>query len=138
MKILLLEDHFAVRDELVRLIENMGHTAVPVTDANEAIHVLKTTRMDAVITDIFVRRDGVLLPEGGIRLIGAIRLANQIDLQIEKKAPILAISGGIELKGGFSPLRTARDVGADACFSKPLNMDEVAIWIMDAEIAVEG
>ncbi|MEM6888299.1 MAG: response regulator [Pseudomonadota bacterium] len=136
MRILVLEDHFALREQLVSLIETMGHSALPVKDAREAIEVLQRTQADAVITDVFVKRNGSLVPEGGVRLVGAIRFSRSLGLKISRKAPVLAISGGLGIAGGYSPLRTARDIGADFCLSKPLKMDEVAVWILDAEISV--
>jgi CheY-like chemotaxis protein len=136
MQILVLEDHFALRAELTSLIEEMGHRVSAVEDANEAIEVLKVVPTDAVITDVYVQRNGEFRPEGGVRLLGAIRFARHYGLKISPKAPVLVISGGREIPGGFSPLRTARDLGADFCMRKPLDLDELAVWIMDTEIAL--
>jgi CheY-like chemotaxis protein len=134
MQILVLEDHFALRAELTSLIESMGHQVCAVDNANDAIEVLKVVPTDAVITDVYVQKDGEYMPEGGVHLLGAIRFAKQSGLKISRRAPVLVISGGREIPGGFSPLRTARDLGADFCMRKPLDLDELAVWIMDTEI----
>jgi len=138
MRILILEDHYPIREDLVALVEKLGHEAAPVTDAEEAMAVLKELPIDAVITDVLVKRDGTFVPEGGVRLIGLIRHSFSKGLLIARDAPILVISGGREIKGGYSPLRIARDVGADACMQKPLVMEEVAVWIMDAQVQLQS
>jgi DNA-binding response OmpR family regulator len=133
MRIIVMEDNFALRDELVNLIESMGHEAIAVSDAREGIRLLETTPADAVITDVFIVRDGTYLPDGGVSLIGSIRYTGGKKLKIDRKAPILAISGGFGRRGGYSPLKAAHDIGADACMRKPLDLEEIAVWIMDTE-----
>lgn len=137
MRILILEDHFAIRQQLVSLVEHTGHIAAAVTTAEEALELLANSEMDAVITDVFIKKDGVFLQGGGVKLVGAIRFPKRQELKIPRTAPILAISGGIEIAGGYSPLRLARSIGADFCLRKPLDMDEVVVWILDAEVAVK-
>lgn len=136
LRILILEDHFTIRQDLVSLVEQMGHIAAAVTTAEEGIELLEQTAMDAVISDVFIKKDGAFVAGGGVKLIGAIRFPKPHALKIARKAPILVISGGLEIEGGYSPLRTARGIGADFCLRKPLDMDEVAVWILDAEVAV--
>jgi CheY-like chemotaxis protein len=52
MNILLVEDSDEVSCITVEYLEELGHRAVPVADAEEALARLKNERFDAVMTDI--------------------------------------------------------------------------------------
>ena len=133
MRILVLEDYFPLRQQMVDLIEGGGYEALSAADASEATRLLKDTVVDAVIADILVAKDGRYVPEGGLLLISRIRNSSANGLQIRPNAPILATSGGVEIEGGYSPLRLARDLGANHCLKKPVEPADIAKWLAELE-----
>lgn len=81
-RILLVEDELSVREQLTRLLDALGYTAIPVTSAADARLTLEseTSRIDAVVSD-------VMMPgETGLEFAEWIRSARPT-------LPILLISG---------------------------------------------
>lgn len=133
MRILILEDSFTLQQQLVAIVDGMGHEAIAAYDAIEAIAVLKEIEIDAIITDIFVKKGESFVPEGGLSLLSSVRTRRGSDLKVSRDVPILAISGGLTIPGGFSPLRAARDLGADHWLAKPFKVEDIESWIMGLE-----
>ena len=137
MNFLVMEDYFPLRSELEDLIEALGHTAFGANNATEASQVIENTPIDAVIADIFVMQDDKFTPDGGVLLLSRIRTAfNQKNIQAS--APVLVITGGLEIQGGFSPRELAKNLGASATMAKPLDMDAVATWIVETAKKLQG
>lgn len=129
MNILVMEDYFPLRTELVDVVEALGHDAFGVNNATEAVELLNSVAIDAVIADIFVVENDKFQPDGGILLLSRIRTAFN-DLNIDPSAPVLVITGGLEVKGGFSPRQLVRNMGASETMAKPLDMEDVANWVI--------
>jgi len=137
MNFLVMEDYFPLRSELEELIEILGHNAYGANNATEASEVIKSTPIDAVIADIFVIKDDHFTPDGGVLFLSRIRTSFNQD-NIQPGAPVLVITGGIEVQGGYSPRELAKNLGATATMAKPLDMDEVANWILETAQKLQG
>lgn len=110
--ILIVDDEPMLRDVLEFEISDMGFVPLCASNGSEAIEIVKTKHIDAVISDI-------RMPGGdGVALLDAIK-----DHNIE--APVVL------LMTGFSDLslEDAYDKGAAAVFSKPLDMDALRDFI---------
>ncbi len=129
MRILILEDYPPLQKELVELVEGLGHQSLAVVDATQATELLQTTPVDAVITDLFVKKDGKFQPDGGLLLISRVRTNLNDQLQISKNAPILAITGASQQFYRHVPRSIENSLGADACLRKPIDPIDIVAWI---------
>jgi YesN/AraC family two-component response regulator len=115
--ILLVDDDPMVRDALKKRLERDGHLVRLAGNGNEAIHMVRETRPDLVITD-------VIMPEReGVETI----------LELKKLHPdlkIIAMSGGGRM-GRLDYLKLATNFGADATLTKPFTS-------MQLKLAVAG
>lgn len=109
-----------------QLLERGGHEVMVFPDAQSTLDHLEVSGADVLLSDIFVRKENRLVPDGGVRLISTIRQIWRVEWTT---LPIIAISGGVSIQGGASPLRIARDLGADALFEKPVPIDELQLTI---------
>jgi len=123
-RILLVEDEFPVREQLIRLLDALGYASVAVPSAAEARAVLEAdaTRIDAVVSD-------VMMPgESGIEFGEWLRRAHP-DL------PILLISGHT----GTALDRVARSSGDFDLLRKPFSgaelSDRLAVMLMSRPAA---
>ena len=128
MRFLVLEDYFPLRQEIIALIEDMGHEAHGAMNATEATVILKSSQFDAMIADIFVTKDEKLTPDGGLLMITRVRRSPN-NLMINSDAPILVITAGVEIPGGASPIQLVLNMGADKALRKPLDQVELQDWI---------
>ncbi|MFK7893629.1 MAG: response regulator transcription factor [Granulosicoccus sp.] len=91
--------------------------------ASEALEVLNMHRVDLVIADIFVYQKGVPVADGGITLIGAMRVsrfrAGERDCS---EIPVIAVTSSPEKVGVVDVLTTASNLGAQAVMEKPLDV----------------
>ena len=72
--ILIVDDDAAIRDSMLEFITRSGYNAQTVSSAEEAIELLKSTRMDLVITDI-------MLPgKNGLQLTDLIKQNYDIEI----------------------------------------------------------
>jgi len=133
LTILVLEDYFALQRQLVNFIESMNHKAIGVGTAPTAMAILTNVHVDAMILDCFIKEGDKFAKEGGFSLITRVRRKLTQDIRCDPKTPIMVISGGVEIPGGYSPLRTARDLGADVCMKKPVDLQEIAAWVSEIE-----
>ena len=110
-RILVVDDDFAARTLLRRLLEPAGHVIVEALDGDEALRYYRLKPADLVITDI-------LMPgREGLSTIHEIRLEFP-------DAKIIAISGGGET-GELDFLSQARNLGARRTFAKPFAVREI-------------
>jgi len=73
-QILIVDDDAAIRDSMLEFIKRSGYNAQTVSSAEEAIELLKSTRVDLVITDI-------MLPgRNGLQLTDLIKQNYDIDI----------------------------------------------------------
>ena len=72
--ILIVDDDAAIRDSMLEFITKSGYKAQTVSSAEEAIELLKSTRVDLVITDI------ILPGQNGLQLTDLIKQNYDIDI----------------------------------------------------------
>lgn len=115
--ILVVDDDPTLRAVVRKVLERRGHVVREAADGVPAMKMLRHSRPDLLITDLY-------MPEKeGIETIVEARDAFP-DL------PILAVSGGGTMGPG-GPLADAEALGADASLAKPFSVE-------DLEAAVEG
>ena len=106
-EIVVVEDHPEHLDYLATLLRRAGYAVAPFASATEALAHLAATPARLVITDVFMPdMDGF-----------------EVLLSIRRTAPatkVIAISGST--RDGFF-LKAMRDLGADASFTKPLEVE---------------
>jgi CheY-like chemotaxis protein len=107
--ILIVDDDAPVRSVLRRKLEQCHYDICEAADGNEAIRALESTKFDLVITDI-------IMPEkDGIETICFLRLK-------QPNVKIIAISA----PSNQLFLESARGLGAERVFTKPLRLAELA------------
>lgn len=116
-RILVIDDDEQVRSLLEKVIALAGYDVVSAADGVVGLQENERTPFDIVITDI-------IMPEKeGIELI----------MELKRDYPdvrVIAISGG----GRFSPfsyLQTAKKLGADFTFEKPVDLEDLLSAIGD-------
>lgn len=110
-RILLIEDDERIREMFSELLVRAGHDVVPLVDGRNAAKVRGDAAAALVITDI-------LMPErDGLEAICELR-------QQAPEVKIIAISGGSKI-GPALYLESARALGADRTFAKPVDCAEL-------------
>src|SRR6266542_4025122 len=109
--VLLIDDHEDVRVSLRRMLEDAGHRVLDAADVKTGVGLLGGTKVDVVITDLFMPgQDGIV----------TIR-------RIRKEYPavkIIAMSGG-GLGGQLGLLKDAVLLGATTALRKPIGSKEL-------------
>lgn len=109
--ILVIDDNEDLRDTLVLLLEDEGHSTIVAGDGVAGTRAFASARPDLVITD-------VLMPESdGIETIRAIRA-------LDPAARIIAMSGGAILGNAYY-LRMAKTLGAMEVLAKPFEIEDL-------------
>lgn len=108
-KILVIDDDKIMCSMVVQMLKEAGYEAKGALDGKRGLKLLDAHAYDLIVTDI-------LMPEiEGLEMIKVVRAIN-------KKIPIIAISGGGRLRPeGY--LKMAQDFGADYTFQKPLDKE---------------
>lgn len=125
-RILLMEDDLDQGEMLAELLNGAGHIVFHFMDGHSSLEFLGRNKVDIILTDVLVKQDGHHIADGGIKLISTLRQIRRVK---PNQLPIVAMSGGLAIPGGTSPLQLARDVGADALFEKPVPIDELLLTI---------
>lgn len=121
--ILIMEDDADQAFLLSEYLTGRGHRVSTSQTGQEALKLLEADKHDLLITDIFVRQDGKMVPDGGLLLISRIRYpGNTGDKAWMLKLPIIAITGGAGLPGQSQLLNTLSDFGANRTFRKPIDL----------------
>ncbi|WP_298837259.1 response regulator [uncultured Roseobacter sp.] len=128
-RILLVEDNVPLQQEIVEVLEKEGHRVTVATDADEAIALSQSEAFDGIILDMFLSYDDTGQYRGSLTLIAGVKRMSPGKRRNNVPVPVLAISGGAEVKGGYSPLRTARDLGADDWLRKPVREADLINWV---------
>ena len=105
-RILLCDDHDALRAVAVRILSGEGHEVVGVATAAEAIERLVAERFDLLVLDLH------LGGESGLSVLDGA----------PERPPVLLLSGD------FDPREAARDAaryGVDATLAKPFDAQEI-------------
>jgi CheY-like chemotaxis protein len=105
-RILIVEDDEASKFLIRELLESVGYQTVTAGNGREALELLQSSRVSAIVTDL---RMPVV---NGLRLIRALRERGDT-------IPIVAISGV-----NADQLMLAEDYGANAGLTKPLDREE--------------
>ena len=126
--ILVMEDNPEHSAMICEVLESVGHKTLVCADGSSAWEELQRGRFDLLVVDIYVKKDGAFTADGGVTLLGRLRsptnrVADHLRWMLE--VPVIAISGGQAIPGGFDPLRQARDLGADALLRKPIKLNEM-------------
>ena len=120
--ILLMEDDLDQAFLFAEYLRRAGHEVAHAESANAALELLDGRSFDMIVTDIFVRSGAASLPDGGLTLIGRVRNREMMAFGAHPPMPIIAISGGYATAQP-DVLTLAKSVGADMCFSKPVELD---------------
>jgi CheY-like chemotaxis protein len=109
VKVLFAEDEDLVRLMMDDVLRDAGFQVIEASDAAEAISIIKTTPVDAVITDL--------------------RMSAVAD-GLELAAYVRAHCPGVSLVGAsaYAP-PISKDLAFDAFFIKPYNPEDIASWI---------
>ena len=111
-KILVIDDDAEIRQTLVHILEDEGHTVVVADDGRAGLREYGTSLPDLVITDIFMPN------QEGFETIRDI-------LSIKPDAKIIATSGGAARVSKDFYLRLAQNLGAVATITKPFEVEDL-------------
>lgn len=120
-----MEDDVLLMSIWQEILVDAGHDVTPTRNATEAWTALGTVGYDLLVSDIYVKEHGALVPDGGVVLLARARQLSKMHGDRRGHMPILAVSGGAAIPGGFDPLRTARDMGADMVLRKPISASQL-------------
>jgi len=110
-RVLIVEDDALVRSMLQQMLEREGYDVTVASDGSEAIKVLNHEPVDLMVTDL-------IMPEmEGIELIRSL-------YKQQTKPKIIAISGGSALLSPVTQLKSAKLLGANLTFTKPIDREE--------------
>ncbi len=104
-RILVIDDDRVFATLVAEALTSAGHRVDVAADGRQGLAAVRTTRFDAVVTDI------IMPDQEGIETIRMIRRA-------EPELPILAMSGG-GLRLSLDLLQMAVAIGADDTLAKP-------------------
>jgi CheY-like chemotaxis protein len=116
--ILLIDDDDDVRTATAMMLRKAGHDVETLPDGRKAVERCRARAFDVIITDV------VMPEQEGIETIR--RLRDEIP-----DASIIAISGGGGYGSGSEYLRTAKMLGADATFEKPVASNQLRAAVDD-------
>lgn len=110
-RILVIDDEASVRKILCDNLRMSGFEVTGAADGHEGVNILKAGRLpDIVITDL------IMPNKSGLDVIAEI-------LRDYPGIKIIAISGGGRIDASHDLLEKARETGAHAVFSKPVDLD---------------
>lgn len=105
--VLVIDDDPGSAALLAALVAEAGGCAVPAANGRDGLHLLRRMGFGLIVTDIYMPgEDG----------FGVMRARWESGRQV----PLIAVSGGVSA-AGFDVHRSARLLGADASFAKPLS-----------------
>ncbi|MBX3179300.1 MAG: response regulator [Candidatus Hydrogenedentes bacterium] len=119
-RILVIDDHYAMRQTIREILEVEGHEVIEAPEGDSGIQMQQRTPADLVITDIFMPH------KEGMTTIRELRAANPA-------LPIIAMSGGtrdLHAPEGFIDL--ARRFGATGTLTKPFQIAELLLAVGQA------
>jgi DNA-binding response OmpR family regulator len=118
MKVLVVESNSGIAQLLSSFLRRCGHVVDEASYGREAIRKLQSSRYDIVITD------SEIISVDGAELCKYIKAHFQ-DIYV------------IGISGYLSALKDLADAGADVCFSKPFDVDQLR-KVIDCRIALRG
>jgi CheY-like chemotaxis protein len=105
--VLVIDDDPTIRSLIGGMLEAGGHSVIEARDGRAGVEIFSQQKIDLVVTDI------VMPEQEGIETIGALRRLN-------RRVPILAISGSATVGGAGDYLRAAAALGATDTLAKPI------------------
>lgn len=131
--VLLLEDDIELAIDYSEYLTAAGFAVTVARSGADALHLAAGERFDVAVVDMFIRKAGQLVPDGGLSLI--FKLRNSSGLRTPRNVPVLAISGSALTRTEPSPLQAAMTVGATSTMVKPIDafelVDEVNRLVSD-------
>lgn len=110
-RILVVEDDSLVRSMLQQMLEREEHDVAVASDGAEALKALNKEQFELIVTDL-------IMPNmEGIEFIRSL-------YKQENKPKIIAISGGSPLLSPLTQLKSAKFLGANLTFTKPIDREE--------------
>jgi len=116
--ILIIDDEESLCDSLGIMFKQEGFNVLTAGDGNKGIALLKDKQVDLVVTDM-------IMPEkDGFEIIIELK-------KLLPEIPIIAVSGGQKL-GPLFYLKSAKQLGANYVFSKPVERDDLLATVCEA------
>jgi CheY-like chemotaxis protein len=127
--VLILEDDVALADDWRITLEARGYAVVHAQSASEAITITQRIAVDLIIADIFIEAQGKPAADGGISLLGLVRVAQ---LEGQAALPVVAVTGA-PLSGPYATdvLEIARSLGAARSLQKPVTAPEIVACVRE-------
>lgn len=123
-QLLLLEDDLAFGVKLSMELEEAGFDVSRHTTATSALNYVTENHVDLIISDLLIKVDGELVPDGGVRLI------SKLSMMQSQLVPIIAMSSMFQAAyGSLEAKTTAMTVGAKATLPKPFKTAELIALI---------
>ena len=119
--ILILEDDIQLATQWQRALATRYEVSIT-HGAEHALLVFKQNQIDLCIVDLFVRRDGELSQDGGIKFLGSLRL---ILLELKRKVPVLGVSGASRGSRGIDAEAHLSIFGSEKFLEKPFSEQEL-------------
>ena len=110
--ILVIDDDDLVRDALARSLTSSGYKAITAKDGHEALDHCRAAMPDLILTDV------IMPDKDGIETILELR-------KLERRVPIIAISGGGGNEKAMLFLDVAHKLGANKILAKPIRRTEL-------------
>lgn len=130
--ILIMEDDYDQAFLLSEFLSGRGHRVSTTDSGQKALASLNEEKHDLLITDIFIRKGGQMVPDGGLLLISRLRFPGNVgDKAWMRSLPIIAITGGASLPGQSNLMETLKDFGADRTFAKPLELRKLGVAVSE-------
>ncbi|WP_193079237.1 response regulator [Pseudooceanicola spongiae] len=137
-KILLMEDDQDQAELLALILMREGHEVTVTCDATSAIERIGREHFDLVVSDLFVRQKGVLVSDGGLRLIGYVRNGARTGPEATAfDVPIIAMSGVMGGPTDSHFLKMAEGAGANRRLEKPVSASHLSDVISEL-LALKG
>ena len=125
--ILIMDDDLQLAHDLQMYLEADGHSVTICIDGASAMEALAAERFDLAIIDVFIRKQGKSVPDGGVLL--AHRIRNAPELEQNSKIPIIGISGIRDQDGYYFGLDFARSSGANLSLKKPIKHADLKLAV---------
>ena len=127
--ILYFEDDFRLAMESEDILTAAGHEVSLAQEFEAALALCLQREFDLVIADLFILKDGKVVPEGGYNLIMRLRSTKpQVRRTWWRDVPILAVSGGLTFAYGLDPkFDPAKPIkhGATSTLAKPFSPEQL-------------
>lgn len=106
MRVLVIDDNQQIAEIVASILISQGHDVSTFHDSVRTISEIRQKDWDLVVTDMY-------MPDcDGFDILREVRHSHA-------PSPVIVMSGGERIRGGFDPLHCARELGAAAVLRKP-------------------